>query len=72
MLSQMMTKVIGMENWILQFKSLHDEPVGTQEIEPTAFIVHIIKPIVWIILLLTHSGLVMPYGGIDLGQHWFR
>ena len=22
--------------------------------------------------MLTHSGLVMPYGDIDLGQHWFR
>ena len=21
---------------------------------------------------LTHCGLVMPYGGRDLGQHWFR
>ena len=23
-------------------------------------------------LLLTHCGLVTPYGGRDLGQHWFR
>ena len=22
--------------------------------------------------MLTHCGLVKPYGGIDLGQHWFR
>ena len=22
--------------------------------------------------LLTHCGLVMPYGNIDLGHHWFR
>ena len=21
---------------------------------------------------LTHCGLVMPYGGRDIGQHWFR
>ena len=22
--------------------------------------------------ILTHSGLVMPFGDIDLGQHWLR
>ena len=25
-----------------------------------------------ILVLLTHCGLAMPYGDIDLGQHWLR
>ena len=24
------------------------------------------------VILLTHHGLVTPYGNIDLHQHWFR
>ena len=26
----------------------------------------------WQLIWLTHCGLVTPYGGRDLGQHWFR
>ena len=26
----------------------------------------------WKLCMLTHCGLVMPYGDIGLGQHWLR
>ena len=36
---------------------------------------HVIKSVVYMLLhwlILTHCGLVKPYGNLDLGQHWFR
>ena len=27
---------------------------------------------IFVLMILIHYGLVMPYGKIDLGQHWFR
>ena len=29
-------------------------------------------PVNWIYIVLTHWGLVMPYGDWELGQHWLR